>query len=311
MKISREIKIGFTVLVTIILFIWMYSFLKGKNLLTRTANYYVIYDEISGLSESSPVEISGYKAGVVQTIKFIDDGTGRLLITLSIDKKMRIPVGSIAEITTATLIAGMKIQFIFTGNNEIYHSGDTIPGRLAESLLTRLEVELLPLKGTITEAVMQFDSVITSLNLLLNPEFRRNIEVTLASLKTISSSLATTISEREKELSSAIENLNTFSMALARNSDNIDNAISNLAQISDSLAAADLDGAISSFKDMAAGVALLLDSLKQGKGSAGKLFTDDSLYVNITESLKNLNLLLDDLRKNPKRYVHFSLFGKK
>ncbi len=311
MKITREAKIGVTVLVTIALFIWMYNFLKGENILTRTSHYYVVYDEISGLTESNPVEVSGYKVGVVQSIRFIDDGSGRLLVTLSLDKKMGIPVGSFAEVTAASLIAGMKIQFVFSDSREIYENGDTIPGRLAESLLTKLEVELIPLKETISVTVMRLDSVIASINMMLTADLRNNVESTVASLNEMTGSMSTVISGREKELSATIANLHSFSEVLASNGTKLDEAMSNLAAITDSLAAADLAGTIDRLSDAAHQSSDLLESINKGEGSAGKLFSDDSLYINLTESLENLSMLLEDLRENPKRYVHFSVFGKK
>ncbi|MDX9928565.1 MAG: MlaD family protein [Bacteroidales bacterium] len=311
MKITREAKIGVTVLVTIALFIWMYNFLKGENILTRTSHYYVVYDEISGLTESNPVEVSGYKVGVVQSIRFIDDGSGRLLVTLSLDKKMGIPVGSFAEVTAASLIAGMKIQFVFSDSREIYENGDTIPGRLAESLLTKLEVELMPLKETISGTIIRLDSVIASINMMLTADFRNNVEGTVASLNDMTGSMSTVISEREKELSATIANLHSFSEVLAGNGTKLDKAMSNLATITDSLASADLAGTIDRLRDAAQQSSELLESINKGEGSAGKLFSDDSLYINLSESLENLSMLLEDLRENPKRYVHFSVFGKK
>ena len=311
MKISREVKIGFTALIIIIFFIWTYSFLKGNNLLTRTAHYYAVYNEISGLSESNPIEISGYKVGVVQSIRFIDDGTGRLLVTLSLDKKMKVPVGSVAEITTASLIAGMKIQFVFSDREQVYSSGDTIPGRLAESLLVKVENELVPLKNTVTETVLRLDSVITAINQTLNPEFRQNVTESFDNLNSISDKLAVTLEERQQEISGTLDNLHTFSEMLALNAPRMDSAIMNLSVISDSLAAADFAGTINGLRDAAANTATLLEAMNRGEGSAGKLLSDDSLYINLTMTLENLSALLEDMKENPKRYVHFSVFGKK
>jgi phospholipid/cholesterol/gamma-HCH transport system substrate-binding protein len=311
MVISREVKIGTAALVTIVLFIWMYSFLKGQNLLTRTAHYYVLYNEISGLSESNPIEVSGYKVGVVQSIRFIDDGTGRLLVTLNLDKKMQIPVGSFAEITAASLIAGMKIQFIFSDSDRMYRSGDTIPGRVAESMVTLIERELKPVTGSVTQTLKQLDSVLTSVNQILNPEFSNNISESVANLNTITNSLSLTLMERQNQISASIENLHTLTSTMAANAPELDSTISNLASISDSLAAADISGTINRLKDAAANTAILLESLNSGEGSAGQLLTNDSLYINLNQSMHNLALLLEDLQKNPKRYLHFSVFGKK
>jgi phospholipid/cholesterol/gamma-HCH transport system substrate-binding protein len=229
MKISKEVKIGAVSIIVIVLFIWLYSFLKGENLLTSTAHYYSVYDEISGLSESNPVEVSGYKVGVVQSIKFIDDGSGRLSVTLSLNKNMQIPVGSIAEITTATLIAGMKIQFVFSDSKDFYQNGDTIPGRVAESIFARLEDELLPLKTNISDMIINLNSVISAIDETLSPDFRQDLSETVSNLNSTTGTLAKTLKEREKELSETLANLHRFSEVIAANSPKIDTAISNLA----------------------------------------------------------------------------------
>jgi len=311
MVISREIKIGSVALLTIILFIWMYSFLKGANLLTRTAHYYVVYNEIGGLSESNPIEVSGYKVGVVQSIRFIDDGTGRLLVTLSLDKKMMIPKGSVAEITTATLIAGMKIQFIFSTETGVHTSGDTIAGRLAVPIMTRLENELIPLKDAVEITVLRLDSMVQSLNSTLTPSMSEDLQQTTANINSITGTLAESLRENQNEIEATIKNLNRFSGMLADNTARFDSTITSITAITDSIAAADIAGTIDRLRDAAAQTASLLESINDGKGSAGKLMTDDSVYINLNNSLANLSYLLEDLQKNPKRYVHFSVFGKK
>ncbi len=311
MKISREVKIGLVSLVTIVLFIWLYSFLKGENLLTRTVTYYSVYNQVSGLSESNPIEISGYKVGVVQSIDFIDDGTGRLLVTMSLNKNMKIPVGSVAEITTASLIAGMKIQFKFSESNEVYKNGDTIPGMLAESILTRLEVEILPLKNSVTDMVNNLDSLLLAINMTLSPEFRNDLSETVSNVNQASGSMTKMLKEREVELSETIANLHTFSDVIAKNSPRIDTIIGNMSVISDSLAAADFAGTVNRLRDAASQTAFLLENLNKGEGSAGKLMTDDSLYINLSATLDNLQALLADLKANPKKYINVSVFGGK
>ena len=139
-------RLGFTALITLLVFIWVYNFLKGKDLFSKTAHYYVVYDNVGGLAESSPVEVNGYRVGVVQSIKFLDPQSGRLLVTLSVDKGFKFPVNTVAEITTASLLAGMKIQLVYGNGPGTYSNGDTIPGRLAESLITKVENELGPLE---------------------------------------------------------------------------------------------------------------------------------------------------------------------
>jgi phospholipid/cholesterol/gamma-HCH transport system substrate-binding protein len=304
-KISNEVKIGITALITILVFIWLYNFLKGKDLFSSTSRYYVVYDKVGGLAESSPVEVNGYKVGVVKSIRFIDPESGRLLVTLSVDKGFKLPEHTVAEITTATLIAGMKIQFVYGKGPGTYSSGDTIPGRLAESIITKFENELVPLKNKVTDLISVVDSVIGSINDVLDPQFRANLRSGVASLSNTARSID------ESELKETLDNINKFTQMLVENSDKLTSTFSSLETVADTLAAADLFNSVNNLKSSLEKAAVLIDNLNEGQGTAGQLMTNDSLYKNLSSSLESLNLLLLDIKANPKRYVHFSLFGKK
>lgn len=311
MKISNEVKVGAVALVTIVVFIWLFNYLKGKDFFKKTVNYYSIYDEIGGLAESSPVEINGYKVGVVQSIDFIDAETGRLLVVFSVNRDFRLPVNTVAEIVPVSIIAGMKVQFAYGNGPGFYEYGDTIPGRLSEGLLSKLETELMPVKDRVSELISVLDSVISSVNDIMDPEFKKNLNGTVANLNTTSESISNIIGSREKELKESVENLTRFTQMLSNSSGEISNTFSNLSAISDTLAAADIYSSILNLKSTLENTSSILGDINKGKGSAGQLLTNDSLYNNISHSLASLDELLKDLKANPKRYVHFSIFGKK
>lgn len=310
-KISKELKVGVTALITILIFIWLYNFLKGKDYFSKTARYYVIYDKIGGLAESSPVEVNGYKVGVVQSIRFTDPLSGKLMVVLTVDKGIKLPKNTIAEITTATLVAGMKVQFIYGEGPGTYSDGDTIPGRLAESIILKLENELIPLKDKVVNLIVSLDSVARSLDEIIDPRFRNNIKAIVASLSNASANLSDIVSSREDAIKETLTSINEFTKMLADNSLRLSNTISNLESLTDTIDAADLYNAASNLRKSLEKASLLVEGLDQGKGSAGKLMTDDSLYVNLNNALGSLDLLLKDLKENPKRYVHFSIFGRK
>jgi phospholipid/cholesterol/gamma-HCH transport system substrate-binding protein len=310
-KISNEVKVGATALITILVFIWLYNFLKGKNLFSSTASYYVVYDQINGLTATNPVEINGYKAGVVQSINFINDKSGRLLVNLSVNKSFKLPENTVAEITTATLIAGMKIRLIFGKGPGVYSNGDTIPGRLAESILTKFQTDLDPIKDKLISMLTNLDSVLASINTIMTPEFSRNVRGSIANLNNTTRTLSEVLGSKEVELKSTLSDLAKFSRMLSDNSGNLSSTMANLKTISDTIAAADLSGTLTKLKATLQKTAEMIENLNKGKGSAGQLLTNDSLYINLTNSIGSLDLLLKDLKANPKRYVHFSLFGKK
>ncbi len=310
-RIPNEIKVGITALLIILSFIWLYSYLKGQNLFTSTKTYWVVYDEVNGLAESSPVEISGYKVGIVQGIEFLNDGSGRLLVGLSIDKHASIPEGSVAEITTATLIAGMKIQMIFGSGQEFYANGDTIPGRLAVSIIDKLEGELGPLKSKISDMMTEIDSLISSLNQIMDPEFRSDTRKLMANLSNSTQSINTLLDSRKSDLDDAIKGMAQFSAALGESSKDISSTVKNLEAITDTIANSGLQESLLNLRTTLNNASALAEGLQEGEGTAGKLMKDDSLYINLNRSVESLDKLLIDLKENPKKYVHFSLFGKK
>lgn len=310
-KISNEVKVGAVAIVTILVFIWLYNFLKGKEYFKSTTYYYSVYDKIGGLAESSPVEINGYKVGVVQSIDFINETSGKLLVVFSVSKGFKLPKNTVAEITPVSIIAGMKVQFVYGEGPGYYSPGDTIPGRLAESLLNVVETELNPIKERALSLIDKLDSTISSLNDIMDPEFRKNLRGTMDNLNSTSESIDKIISSKEKDLKASLENIANFSKMLSDNSEKMSNTFSNLESITDTLAAADIYKSVLNLKTSLEKATTLMDNLNNGKGSAGQLFTNDSLYNNLNSSLASLNLLLKDMKSNPKRYVHFSLFGKK
>ena len=304
-KISNEVKVGAVALITILVFIWLYNFLKGKDLFKRTSNYYAVYEMIGGLAESSPVEVNGYKVGVVQSIRFLSPESGKLLVELSVDKDIRLPFNTVAEITTASLIAGMKVQLVYGNGTSMYSDGDTIAGRLAESIITKLEAELIPVKERVTDLLMVLDSVISSINDIMDPQFKSNIKAGVASLSTTVQNI------EDAKIKSSLENINKFTLMLADNTENFNSTFDNLASVTDTLAASDIYGSIVNLKSGLEKATMLMENLNKGEGTAGQFMTNDSLYRNLSGSLESLNLLLQDMKANPKRYVHFSLFGKK
>jgi len=311
MKISHEVKVGAVALLTIIVFIWLYNFLKGKDFFKSTAYYYCVYDEIGGLAESSPVEINGYKVGVVQLIDFLDETSGQLLVTFSVSKDFRLPVNTVAEIVPVSIIAGMKVQFLFGDGPGFYDYEDTIPGKLTASLLTTIESEFGPVKQRIINLLDVVDSVIASVDEVMNPEFRNNLNGTIANLNSTSESIDNILGAKEKELKTTLDNITRFSQMLSDNSSKMSSSISNLESVTDTLASADIYSSVMNLKGSLEKTSLLLENLNEGKGSAGQFLTNDTLYNNLSSSLESLNLLLKDLKENPKRYVHFSVFGKK
>jgi len=310
-KISNELKVGVIAILTILAFIYLYNYLKGKDLLSTMASYYVIYDDISGLTESSPVEISGFKAGVVQSINLVNDKSGRLLVELSIKKNYVIPEGSVAEITSVSLIAGMKIRILYGQGPGVYKNGDTIPGRLSPPLLTTFERDFSVIREKVNNLIDELDTAISGINDLISPDFRSDLKGSLSNINQTTASINEIIGTKKTDLKEAIDNFTSFSSMLASSSGKIDRTVTNLQSITDSLSASGLYESLNKLKLTLEETRELLDGMNKGKGTAGKLITSDTLYRNLSSSLESLDNLLRDLKENPKKYVHFSVFGRK
>ena len=260
-KISNEVKVGATALLAIVIFVWLFNFLKGKDLLKSTAIYYAVYDKVGGLAESSPVEINGYKVGVVRSVDFIDPTSGRLLVEFSVNKHFKIPKNTIAEIVPISLLGGMKVQFVFGKGPGTYSEGDTIPGRLAEPLMDKIDTEILPLKEKLSNLIVVLDSVISSVDEIMNPEFKKQLRGTIANLDNTTTSLDKALGSKETEIAAALDNINNFTKMLSDNSGKMNKTFTNLETITDTLAAADISASITNLKESLEKAALLLDNL--------------------------------------------------
>jgi phospholipid/cholesterol/gamma-HCH transport system substrate-binding protein len=310
-KISNEVKVGAIAILTIIVFIWLYNFLKGKDFFQNVAYYYTVYDNVGGLSESNPVEINGYKVGVVQSIDFLDATSGRLLVEFSVSRDFKLPVNTVAEIIPISVLGGMKVQFVYGNGPGFYVEGDTLRGRVAPSLTDMVNNEILPLKDKISGLIVTLNSLTISLIDVMDDNFRDDLRGTAENLNNTTASIGRIVGSRENELKNTLDNLDRFSRMLSENSENMGNSFKNIERITDTLTAADIYGTIRNLKSSLEETSATLDNMNNGKGTAGQLMTNDTLYTNLSNSLESLNTLLVDMKVNPKRYVHFSLFGKK
>ncbi len=310
-KLSNEVRIGAVAIVIIVVFIWLFSFLKGKNILNSTDRYYIVYNNIAGLEKASPVEINGYKAGVVQQIELLNDGSGKIVVTINITKDLLIPVKSVAIITTQTLIAGMKIEILLGNKSEYYSDNDTIPGKLAVSLIEKLESDFDPLVIKTDMLLARIDTLVQSLNTVLSPEVVNQIKGSSDNINSITASIDKLFTENSSRFSNLVEEVDRFSTMLSGNRQLLDTTILNISDFSKMVSGNDMEKSVNSLRKSIDETSLLLSNINMGKGTAGKLITDDSLYINLSSALENLNILLLDLRNSPENYVRFSLFGAK
>ncbi len=317
LKLSKEAKIGILVLLTTGFFIWGYSFLKGKNFLASTNNYYAVYEQVGGLIESGHVMMRGYKVGYVDDIRFMDD-LKHIRVRLSVDKRFVLPEGTVARIIGADIM-GTKAVELIPGNREgRLKAGDTLIPDIEPNLTEEIRLQIMPLKTRAEDMMANMDSVLIIFQSLLDQEFRENFSSSIDNMSGTISSLQRSVyavdkllNEEDSRFNNILSNLESVSGNFADSNEDINKMLNNFAAISDSLAKSELLSTIDNLNNVLGELNQVMEGVNRGDGSLGKLISDEDLYNNLESATKNLDLLLLDLKDRPGRYVNFSIFGRK
>lgn len=319
MKLSKEFKIGIVVVFAIAAFIWGLNFLKGTNLFSHKYELYAVYPKIDGLIPANPLLVNGYKIGQVNQIQLIKrNGEYSVLVKFLLTEDVQIPKNSIAKAISSDLLGSKAVELIYSNSNEFVSNGDTLKSETEESLKSSVDKRIAPLQAKAENLISSIDSVMTVVNSVLNTKTRENLDKSFESIRKAILSLEQTayklddlVGSERARISSILINLNNITANLDKNGKKIDNIIGNLSNLSDSLAKAELKSAINNADKSLKELNTLLAGINQGKGTLGKLAKNDTLYYNLNKSSEDLDKLLKDLRYNPQRYIHFSVFGRK
>lgn len=305
MKISREIKTAILAILGIALFIFGFSYLKGNNLLDSSRTYYVEYDNVGGLANSAPVTINGFKVGKVQNIAFKDDNSGKLLVTFVVDNDFQFSKNSAAQLYDADLIGSKAISIIpafdNAGNAE---KNSYLKGTVKAGLTDLVQQKLNPLQEKIESAMVSADSLLINMNSIFDADTKANLKKGIAGLNQTISNFKTTSKTIDAML---LTNKSKIDATLS----NVENASGNLSNISKELETANVSKTVKELQETLNKFNTVLAGVENGDGSLGKLLKDDKMYNNLAGASKQMEELLEDMKLNPKRYVHFSLFGKK
>lgn len=307
MKLYKETKIGIIAVIIIAVFIWGFNFLKGKNIISSNKSFYAVYNNIDGLEEASPVFINGFKVGVVESIKLHKLDQSKIVIKFSLEKSINLPLNSKAIIYPATLIAGKALKLEFSDSKDFHLNGDTIIGDLEIDLISSLSDELLPVKNKIENLVVSLDSVLA----IFDNQRKENLKESLDNINKITTNLNELIEGENSKLAVILSNAESISTNLKKNNDQITNILTNFSNISDSIEHANIKTTILNANKTLAEFNSIAGKINKGEGTIGMLINNDSLYNNLNNLAADLDSLVIDLNENPKRYVHFSLFGKK
>ena len=304
MKLSKEVKTGIFAIVSILLFILGYNYLKGTDLLSTSKVFYVTYSNVGGLENAAPVTVNGYKVGKVLNIDFAPSGNA-LVVKFSVEKDFKFSKNSVIKLASGGFLGGKYLSIIPAKSRQPEaKTGDMLKGEIEQGMIESMTTGLKPMEQKINTVMTNLDSLLINLNNVLDTSTRKNLKQAIAGLN-----------QTVKSFRSTSENLN---MMLAENKSklattftNLENTSSNFSKLSDSLAQLKIKPMMQDLQKTISRFNSITTKLENGEGSVGKLLKDEELYNNLAGASKQLEQLLEDMKLNPKRYVHFSLFGKK
>lgn len=296
---SREVKIGASVLIALVALVFGINYLKGVNIFKAANYYYVSYTDVSGLAQSAPVTLNGYKVGLVRDVAYEYDNPGHVRVELSLDRKLRLPVGTKAEIVT-DMLGTSTIQLIMGSSPEMVEVGSKITGVEGSGLMDKVSTELMP---TVMQIAPGIDSLVKSLNVIAgDPALRSSVhhlDAVMANLESTTTCLNTAMTA----VPAIVANANATMANVKEISANLNQLSGVLAKLSDDLKEMPLDSTMQSINSIAANLDRATEQLNSTNSSLGLLLNDPDLYNNINNTAAHLDSIMIDLKKQPKRYI--------
>lgn len=316
MKISNETKVGSLTVIAVVLLILGFNFLKGKSFSSDTMQFYAVFGNIQGLATSNAVMINGKQVG---TIESADGGVDmrRIVVGVTMKQKVNIPDNSVAVITPSLL--GTTVLEIKLGNtNTYYQSGDTLATEVSGSMFDEAFLKVDPVLVQVKGAVKSLDSVLITITNVLDGNTKNNIQATMANLNRTtatlalsSASLQSLLNTQTGALAKSLDNVSSFTGGLKNNNEKIDQTLTNLQATTEKFSKLDVQQTLTSLDNTITELKNTIGKVNSDNGTLGLLMNDTKLYKNLNATSNKLNLLLDDIRIHPKRYVNISVFGRK
>ena len=317
MKISNETKVGALTAISITLLVLGFNFLKGRSVY-KTGNFlYAKFSNTKGLMVSNGVFVNGYQVGSVYEIENEDENLKSILVGIKLKSNYNIPDNSVASIADNPL-GSPKVEIVLGNGKAFFKSGDFIKSENSAGLLGALTSQLTPITEKLNSTLATLDNALKNMNSIFDPTAKSNLQTAIANITTLtenlsksSASLNGMMEKQNGSIAKSMENLSVFTSNLAKQNEKINATLDNVKTTTANLSEADFKGTISSLKDAISNMNTAVSKLNSSNGSLGLLINDKALYNNLTNTVRSANILMDDLRTNPKRYVSLSVFGKK
>jgi phospholipid/cholesterol/gamma-HCH transport system substrate-binding protein len=318
MTISREIRVGVLVTAGIAVLYVGLNFLKGKNIFSSSRAYYAVFADVDQLMVSAPVQVNGFKVGIVDEVRFMAEKSNNVMVKFLItEDNLSIPEDTEAHIASDLLgTRTLKLQLGSSGRKA--EAGDTLTAVIERGITDEIKSALMPLKVKIENLAGSVDTVLTGLNKVFNTKTQDGLVNSFESVNSSILKFEHTVTEfdllvtnERSKLGRIFSNVESITENLKNNNEKLSHVFANIDQITDDVAKSNVKQTMEDLQKSAAGLKLIVEKTERGEGSIGKLVNNDSLYSNLNRSSENLSKLLEDMKANPKRYVHFSVFGKK
>ncbi|GAB3890426.1 MlaD family protein [Spirosoma agri] len=306
MKISQEVKVGLLAVISLMMLYFGFQFLKGSDFFSTTRKYTVVYDNIDGLTASNPVRINGLSVGQVKQIEILQDKSNALRVTLELRDDIRVTQGSKAVLADDGLLGGKNILLSINPRGAVLEDGGTLVAAKESGLTSLIREKTLPVLNNVDSLTYQLNRVVAQFDqtgIVLNQ--------TLKSANAAVGALGMTVSENRAGLQATLANVNRLSASLIETEKQLKPILAKADTFADSLQGLQLKQTLVSVNQTVGNLQRILGDISKGRGSLGKLASDEALYSNVNKTTTSLEKLLTDFRENPKRYVHFSLFGRK
>jgi phospholipid/cholesterol/gamma-HCH transport system substrate-binding protein len=317
MKISNETKVGALTAIAITLLILGFNFLRGKTLF-KTGNFiYAKYTDTKGIMVSNAVYINGFQVGSVFEIENSDKNLSSIIVGIKLKDSYNIPVNSVASIKDNPLGAA-SVQIALGDGKQYLQSGDTILTASTAGLLGDVMSKLGPVGDQIKTTIHSLDSVLKNINTIFDPNTKNNLQAVIANINKVTASLVVSsasiqgmMNQQSGAITQSMNNVASFTKNLSDNNEKVTKMLSNVEKTTDNFAKSDIAGTVDKLKTTISNLNSILEKVGSKEGSLGKLMNDKALYDNLTNTVRSANILMDDLRVHPKRYVNISVFGKK
>ncbi|MDC0408707.1 MlaD family protein [Flavobacteriaceae bacterium] len=305
MRYSREIKTGVFAVVSILLFILGYQYMKNSKLFQVSREFYVVYDNVVGLEAGAPVTINGMRVGKVQNLALANKAGDGVLVTFLLENDFEFPKSSVIKIYASGIIGGNNLAILPADGDPIMaQAGDTLRGELESGMIDGLIEKFSPIEKSLLSTLTKVDSVLSDIDQVLDARSKQHLRQSMKSLSVAMDQLSQTatglnvlVDRNQNELDAAFK-------SILKTSTNLETITDSIAAVNTAQMLKDLSGSISALNQ-------ITNSMAQGEGSLGALIQDDGLYQDLRTLTEDAQNLLKDIKSKPKRYVHFSLFGRK